>query len=59
MSNVRTVVEEFFRRARTGEFARIGEIFTDEGDRYIYGADAVPWTGRRVGVQEHSREKSR
>lgn len=42
MSDVRTVVEESFRCVRTVEFARIGEIFADEIDWYIYGVDAIP-----------------
>ncbi|GAA1584336.1 nuclear transport factor 2 family protein [Actinomadura kijaniata] len=48
MSKTRDVVEEFFRRAGAGEFDRIGELFADEVDWDIYGADEVPWTGRRT-----------
>lgn len=48
MSNTRAVVEEFFRRARSGEFDRLGEMFAEEVDWYVYGADEVPWTGRRA-----------
>lgn len=48
MSDARSVVEEFFRRARAGEFDRLGQLFADEIDWYVYGADEVPWTGRRA-----------
>ncbi|WP_040793510.1 nuclear transport factor 2 family protein [Nocardia paucivorans] len=47
MSNARAVVEEFYRRSRAGEFDRLAELFADEVDWYVYGADEVPWTGRR------------
>ncbi|MBB5913845.1 hypothetical protein BJY24_002712 [Nocardia transvalensis] len=48
MDDTRTVVEEFFRRARSGDFDRLGELFAEHVDWNVYGAQEVPWTGRRT-----------
>ncbi|MBF6166448.1 nuclear transport factor 2 family protein [Streptomyces gardneri] len=52
VSETRAVIEEFFRCARAGEFDRLGEMFADQVDWSIYGADEVPWTGRRSTREE-------
>ncbi|MCG5212808.1 nuclear transport factor 2 family protein [Streptosporangium sp. KLBMP 9127] len=48
MNETRDAVEEFFRRAGAGAFDQIGELFAEEVDWDIYGAEEVPWTGRRT-----------
>ncbi|MGC0423522.1 nuclear transport factor 2 family protein [Embleya sp. AB8] len=48
MSGTRAVVEEFFRRAGAGEFGRLSELFAEEVDWNVYGAEEVPWVGRRT-----------
>ncbi|WP_079146263.1 nuclear transport factor 2 family protein [Streptomyces lydicus] len=52
MSETRTVVEEFYRRLDNGETNRLGELFADEIEWDIYGAEEVPWTGRRTTRQQ-------
>ncbi|ARF56565.1 nuclear transport factor 2 family protein [Streptomyces gilvosporeus] len=47
MSETRTVVEEFYRRVGSGDIERLGELFAERIDWDIYGAEEVPWTGRR------------
>ncbi|MEU8825444.1 nuclear transport factor 2 family protein [Streptomyces sp. NPDC048636] len=48
MSETRTVVNEFYRLLGSGEIDRLGELFADKIDWDIYGAEEVPWTGRRT-----------
>lgn len=48
MSETRTVVEEFFRRVGSGDFDGLAELIADEVDWNIYGAEVVPWAGRRT-----------
>ncbi|RLV10086.1 hypothetical protein CTZ27_02300 [Streptomyces griseocarneus] len=47
MSDTRAVVDEFYRRVGSGDITTLGELFADEVDWYVYGAEEVPWTGRR------------
>ncbi|NUU26102.1 MAG: SnoaL-like domain-containing protein [Streptomycetaceae bacterium] len=48
MTDTRTTVEEFFRRTAAGDMDQAGALFADRVDWDIYGADEVPWTGRRT-----------
>jgi uncharacterized protein len=41
------VIEEFFRRLGTGDRASVLDLFADEFDLLVAGADFVPWTGPR------------
>ncbi|MFG2138960.1 nuclear transport factor 2 family protein [Streptomyces sp. NPDC048650] len=47
MSETRAVVEEFYRRLGDGEIEELLELLAEEIDWDIYGAEEVPWTGRR------------
>ncbi|MEV0700811.1 nuclear transport factor 2 family protein [Saccharopolyspora sp. NPDC050389] len=48
MSETRAVVDEFYRRLGNGEIGSLAELFADRIEWDIYGADDVPWTGRRT-----------
>ncbi|MGW1990382.1 nuclear transport factor 2 family protein [Embleya sp. NPDC001921] len=48
MSETRAVVEEYFRRAAAGDFERMPELVAEEVDWDVYGAEEVPWIGRRT-----------
>ncbi|MFE3202491.1 nuclear transport factor 2 family protein [Embleya sp. NPDC059237] len=48
MSETRDVVEEYFRRIGAGEHERLPEMFADDVDWDVYGAEEVPWIGRRT-----------
>ncbi len=47
----RAVIEEFFRRAGSGEpVERIAELVSEEVDWFVAGdTNVVPWIGRKVG----------
>lgn len=40
-------IKEFFHRFSTGDRTAIVDLFADEVDWNVAGADSVPWTGRR------------
>ncbi|MEV5509467.1 nuclear transport factor 2 family protein [Streptomyces orinoci] len=52
MSDTRTVIDEFFRRVGNGDIAGLGEFFAETVDLNVYGAEEVPWTGRRTTKAE-------
>lgn len=43
----RDVVEQFFGLLRSGDPDKVAEIFADDIDWYVPGAESLPWTGRR------------
>ncbi|MYT32966.1 MULTISPECIES: nuclear transport factor 2 family protein [unclassified Streptomyces] len=47
MSDTRTVVEQFYRHVAAREIEALSELIAEEIDWDIYGAEVVPWAGRR------------
>lgn len=45
-------IQEFFARFGAGDLPALLELFTEEVDWNVPGADTVPWTGRRSTKDE-------
>ncbi|WP_327393220.1 nuclear transport factor 2 family protein [Streptomyces sp. NBC_01186] len=46
-ATTRATVDEFYRRLGSGELEGVLDLFAEQVDWNIYGADTVPWAGRR------------
>ncbi|KOG41831.1 nuclear transport factor 2 family protein [Streptomyces decoyicus] len=52
MSETRSVVDEFYRRLGSGAIDDLADLFADHVEWHIYGAEEIPWTGRRTTREE-------
>ncbi|MEU9113632.1 hypothetical protein AB0D04_18095 [Streptomyces sp. NPDC048483] len=48
MSETRSVVDAFYSHLGNGDIDKLADLFAEEIDWDIYGAEEVPWTGRRA-----------